>query len=93
MLSHAAQYVGNALQSSASASAGEGASGNFSPANTHFSTHNAHNTSANHFDTTARTFSGMITSQMPGGSMLSITPDGSAVMNNQGAISKGIIRE
>ncbi len=87
MLSHAAQYVGGALQSSASASAGEAASGNFSLANTHFSTHNAHNTSANHFDTTARTFSGMITSQMPGGSMLSITPDGSAVMNNQGAIS------
>ena len=86
-LAHAAQYVGGSVQSSATSSAGEAASGNFSLANTHFSTHNANNTSANHFDTTARTFSGMITSQMPGGSMLSITPDGSTVMNNQSAIS------
>ena len=87
ILSHVAQYVGGAVQSSASASAGEAASGNFSLANTHFSSHSAHNTSANHFDTTARTFSGMITNQMPGGSTLSMTPDGSAIMNNQSAIS------
>lgn len=37
---------------SATSSAGEAASGNFSLANMHFSTHNANNTSANHFDTT-----------------------------------------
>ncbi len=87
ILSHVAQYVGGAVQSSATANAGEAASGNFSLANTHFSTHSAHNTSANHFDTTARTFSGMITSQMPGGSMLSVAADGSVIMNNQSAIS------
>ncbi|HVV69615.1 MAG TPA: conjugal transfer protein TraG N-terminal domain-containing protein [Gammaproteobacteria bacterium] len=87
VLAHAAQYVGGSLQSSSTSSAGEAASGNFSLANTHFSTHQAHNTSANHFDTTARTFSGMITSQMPGGSTLSMAADGSAIMNNQSAIS------
>lgn len=54
VLAHAAQYAGGSIQSSATSSAGEAASGNFSLANTHFSTHNANNTSANHFDTTAR---------------------------------------
>jgi hypothetical protein len=56
-------------------------------ANTSFGTHNANNTSANHFDTTARTATGMITNQMPSGSTLTMTQDGSLVMNNQGAIS------
>jgi conjugal transfer mating pair stabilization protein TraG len=86
-LSHLGQYVGGAVQSSATASAGEAAAGSFSLGNTSFSTHNAYNTSANHFDDTARTASGSVTDQMPGGSTVTMTPDGSVVMNNQPAVS------
>ena len=86
-LSHLGQYVGGAIQSSSTTGAGEAAAGSFSLANTSFSTHNASNTSANHFDTTARTASGSVTDQMPGGSTITMTPDGSVVMNNQSAIS------
>ncbi|MBS0349748.1 MAG: conjugal transfer protein TraG N-terminal domain-containing protein [Proteobacteria bacterium] len=86
-LSHLGQYVGGAVQSSATASAGEAAAGSFSLGNTSFSTHNAYNTSANHFDDTARTASGTVTDQMPGGSTITMTADGSVVMNNQPAIS------
>lgn len=86
-LSHLGQYVGGAIQSGATASAGEAAAGSFNLGNTSFSTHNAHNTSANHFDDTARTFSGTVTDQMPGGSTITMTADGSLVMNNQPAIS------
>ena len=86
-LSHLGQYVGGSVQSSATASAGEAAAGSFSLANTSFSTHNAYNTSANHFDDTARTASGTVTDQMPGGSTITMTADGSVVMNNQPAIS------
>ncbi len=86
-LSHLGQYVGGAVQSGASSAATEAASGSFSLANTSFSTHNAYNTSANHFDDTARTSSGTVTNQMPGGSTITMTQDGSVVMNNQPAIS------
>ena len=86
-LSHLGQYVGGAVQSSTTASAGEAAVGSFNLASTSFSTHNAYNTSANHFDDTARTFSGTVTDQMPGGSTITMTADGSMVMNNQPAIS------
>ena len=82
-----AQYVGGSLHSGAGSVAAEAASGNLSLGNTSFGTHTANNTSANHFDTTARTATGMITNQMPGGSTLTMTQDGSMVMNNQGAIS------
>jgi conjugal transfer mating pair stabilization protein TraG len=86
-LSHLGQYVGGAIQSGSTTGASEAAAGSFSLANTSFSTHNAYNTSANHFDTTARTASGSVTDQMPGGSTITMTPDGSVVMNNQPAIS------
>ena len=86
-LSHLGQYVGGAVQSGASSAAAEAASGSFSLANTSFSTHNAYNTSANHFDDTARTASGTVTNQMPGGSTITMTQDGSVVMNNQPATS------
>jgi conjugal transfer mating pair stabilization protein TraG len=86
-LSHLGQYVGGAVQSSATASAGEAAAGSLSLGNTSFSTHNAYNTSANHFDDTARTASGSVTDQMPGGSTVTMTPDGSVVMSNQPAVS------
>ncbi len=85
--SQVAQYVGGSLHSGAGGVAQEAASGNLSLANTSFGTHNANNTSANHFDTTARTATGMIPNQMPSGSTLTMTQDGSLVMNNQGAIS------
>ncbi len=86
-LSHLGQYVGGAVQSGASSAATEAASGSFSLANTSLSTHNAYNTSANHFDESARTASGTVTNQMPGGSAITMTQDGSVVMNNQPAIS------
>jgi conjugal transfer mating pair stabilization protein TraG len=86
-LSHLGQYVGGAVQSGASSAATEAASGSFSLANTNFSTHTAYNTSANHFDDTARTSSGTVTNQMPGGSTITMTQDGSVVMNNQPATS------
>ncbi len=86
-LSHLGQYVGGSVQSSATASAGEAAVGSFNLASTSFSTHNAYNTSANHFDDTARTASGSVTDQMPGGSTITMTADGSVVMNNQPAVS------
>lgn len=86
-LSHLGQYVGGAVQSGASSAATEAASGSFSLANTSLSTHNAYNTSANHFDDTARTSSGTVTNQMPGGSTITMTQDGSVVMNNQPATS------
>ncbi|MFT3741096.1 MAG: conjugal transfer protein TraG N-terminal domain-containing protein [Gammaproteobacteria bacterium] len=87
IFSHVAQYVGGSLQSSAVSAGGEVAGGNLSLGNTHFNTHQANNTAANHFDTNARTSTGMMTSQMPGGSLLSFTASGSEVMNNQPAIS------
>ncbi len=86
-LSHLGQYVGGAVQSGATAAATEAASGSFSMGNTSFNTHTAYNTSANHFDDTARTSSGTVTNQMPGGSTITMTQDGSVVMNNQPAIS------
>ncbi len=86
-LSHLGQYVGGAIQSGATSSAGKAAAGSFSLGNTSFSTHNAYNTSAHHFDDTARTASGTVTDQMPGGSTITMTADGSVVMNNQPAIS------
>lgn len=85
--SQVAQYIGGALHSGAGSVAAEAASGNLNLANTSFNTHSANNISANHVDTSARTSTGMITNQMPGGSTLTMTQDGSLVMNNQGALS------
>jgi conjugal transfer mating pair stabilization protein TraG len=87
VFSQAAQYIGGVTQSVASSSAGEAITGNISLGNTQFSNHSSFNTSANHFDTNTRVFSGMYSTQMAGGSMLSITPDGSSIMNNQSATS------
>ena len=62
--------------------------GNISLGNTNFSNHSAYNTSANHFDTNARVFGGMATSQLPGGSTISVSADGSLIMNTQTGISQ-----
>src|SRR5262249_53470605 len=87
VFSTASQYIAGVTQGAASSAASDAVSGNLSVGNTNFSNHSAYNTSANHFDTNARVFGGMVTSQMPGGSTLSISPDGSLIMNNQSAIS------
>ncbi len=87
VFTQAAQYIGGVTQSVASSSAGEAVTGNLNLGNTQFSNHSHSNTSANHFDTNARVFGGMVTTQMPGGSTLSMTPSGSQIMNNQSAIS------
>lgn len=82
-----AQYMGGAIQSSSSMAIAEATSGNFSFGNTNLGNHSAFNTNANHFDTNSRMMSGSATYQMPGGSTLTITPSGAAVMNSSGAIS------
>ena len=82
-----AQYIGGVTQSAAATGAGEAVSGNISFGNTGFGNHNAFNTSSNHVDTSARLSSGMITEQLSGGSMASMMPDGSVVMNTQNSIS------
>lgn len=87
VFSTAAQYIAGVTQGAASSAAGDAVAGNFSLGNTNFSNHSSYNTSANHFDANARVFSGMYTAQMPGGSTLSVSPDGSLIMNNQSAIS------
>ncbi len=87
VFTQAAQYIAGVTQGAASSAASDAVSGNLSLGNTNFSNHSAYNTSANHFDTNARVFGGMYTSQMPGGSTLGVSPDGSLIMNNQSAIS------
>ena len=87
VFTQAAQYMAGVTQGAASTAAGEAVSGNLSLGNVNYSNQSSFNTSANHFDTNARVFSGMMTTQMAGGSTLSMTPDGTAIMNNQSAIS------
>jgi conjugal transfer mating pair stabilization protein TraG len=87
VFSHAAQYMGGVTQSVASSSSGEAVSGNVSLGNTQFSNHSHFNTSSNHMDTSARVFSGSYTTQMAGGSTLTTAPDGTAILNNQSALS------
>lgn len=82
-----AQYMGSVTQSSAGAGAAEAVTGNMSLGNMSLQNHNAFNTSANHFDTSARYSSGMMTSQLPGGSQLTMSQDGTLVMNAQSALS------
>ena len=87
VFTQAAQYIAGVTQSAAAGAAGEAVAGNLSLGNTNFSNHSSFNTSANHFDTDTRVSSGAYAYQTAGGSTLSIMPDGSTVMNNQGAIS------
>jgi len=87
VFSQAAQYIAGVTQGAATSAAGEAASGNYSMGNLNYNNQSSFNTSANHFDTSGRVSGGMYTTQMSGGSTLSMTPDGSVVMNNQGAIS------
>lgn len=82
-----AQYIGGVTQSAGGSAATEATTGNFGFGNTNFATHNSNNTSANHFDTSGRVSSGLFTTQLPGGSTLTMTQDQSIVMDTKGAIS------
>ena len=82
-----AQYIGGVTQSAGSSAAAEVVSGNLSMGNTNFSNHSAFNTSANHWDTSARSANSISSFQVAGGSTLSMSSDGTAVMDNRGAIS------
>jgi conjugal transfer mating pair stabilization protein TraG len=87
VFSQITQYIAGVTQGAATSAAAEAASGNYSMGNLNYNNQSSFNTSANHFDTSGRVSGGMYTTQMGGGSTLSMTPDGSVVMNNQGAIS------
>lgn len=84
---HLSQYVGGVTQSSGGAGAQEAITGNMSFGNTSLNNHNAFNTSANHFDTSGRVSTGSFTTQMPGGSTLTLTADGSGIIDSRNAIS------
>lgn len=82
-----AQYIGGVTQSAGGTAATEAVTGNIGFGNTNFSVHSSNNTSANHFDTSGRVSSGLFTTQMAGGSTLTMTADQSLVMDTKGAIS------
>jgi conjugal transfer mating pair stabilization protein TraG len=81
------QYVGGVTQSAGGTAAQEAVTGNMSLGNTSFGNHNAFNTSANHFDTSGRMSAGSFTTQMAGGSSLTLTADGSGVLDMRNSIS------
>jgi conjugal transfer mating pair stabilization protein TraG len=87
VFSQATQYMSGVTQSAGSSGAVDAVTGNTSLGNMHYDTQSSFNTSANHFDGNARVTEGMMTEQLPGGSSLSMTPEGSMVMNNQAAMS------
>lgn len=74
-------------QGAMGSSVNEAVTGNFSFGNTSLGTHQANNISTNHVDTSARLSSGMLTTQLAGGSLYSTTADGSHIMNMQGSLS------
>jgi conjugal transfer mating pair stabilization protein TraG len=82
-----AQYIGGVTQAAGTAGATEAITGNMSLGNTSFGNHSAFNTNANHFNTSGSYSSGQFTTQLPGGSSLTMTADGSQVLNTQNAIS------
>jgi len=86
-LSQVAHHVGGVAQTVSSAAVGEAVTGNMSFGNTSLNNHNAFNTSANHVDTSGRMASGMLTTQMAGGSLLSVAADGSHIMDMRSSLS------
>lgn len=84
---HLSQYVGGVTQSAGGTGAQEAVTGNMGFGNTSFNNHNAFNTSANHFDTSGRMSAGSFSTQMAGGSMLTVTADGTGVLDMRNAIS------
>lgn len=81
------QYLGGVAQHTASSVAAETVGGNISVGNTSFANRSLYNTNANHFDANGRYASGMMTLQTGSGSSVSISPSGSEVMDNRGAMS------
>lgn len=81
------QYIGGISQNVASHIAAEAVGGNISVGNTNFGNHSQSNTNANHFDTNARFAAGMASWQTGTGSTISITPSGTEVLDNRGAVS------
>lgn len=81
------QYLGGVAQHTASSVAAETVGGNISMGNTSFGNHSMYNTNANHFDANGRYASGMMMLQTGSGSSVSISPSGSEVMDNRGAMS------
>ena len=81
------QLLGGSAQSMSFVAAGEAVTGNLSLGNTQFDNHSANNMNANHFDTNARLSSGMMSYQLSGGSIASITPGAGMILNTQGGIS------
>ena len=86
-MSSMAQYVGGVTQSVGSQIAAEASSGNISMGNTSVDTHSAFNMSANHADTMGRFNSGGMSMQMPGGSMLTTTANGTSILDTRNALS------
>lgn len=82
-----AQYVGGVTQSAGGTAAAEAATGNFNFGNTSLNNHSAFNTTANHLDTSGRVSAGFFSTQMAGGSILTMTADGTVVMDSRGSIS------
>lgn len=81
------QYVGGVTQSAGGTAAQEAVTGNMSFGNTSIGNHHAFNTQANHLDTSGRVSAGSFTTQMAGGSSLTITADGSGVLDMRNAMS------
>ena len=84
---HMAHLIGGTIQSAASASTGETASGNFSLGNTQFATHSQFNTNANHWDSNTRYASGLTSLQTPSGALLSLSPEGHTSLDQHSALS------
>lgn len=87
VLAQGAQYDGGVTQSAVASSVGEAITGNMSFGNTSLGNHNAFNTTANHVDTSGRVSSGMTTTQLAGGSSLSVAADGSHIMDMRNSLS------
>jgi conjugal transfer mating pair stabilization protein TraG len=81
------QLLGGVVQHSGSHVVAESVGGNISAGNANFGNRSLNNTTANHWDTNARYAAGAATFQTGTGSSLTITPDGSEVLDNRGGLS------
>lgn len=81
------QLMGGVVQHAGSHVVAESVGGNISAGNANFGNRSLNNMNANHWDTNVRYAAGGATLQTGTGSSLSITPDGSEVLDNRAAIS------
>ena len=82
----ASQMMG-VMQQASSRATEEATTDNIAMGNLQMGNQSANNVSANHFDTSGTFRAGGFSAQQGDGSTVSITPDGSEVLNMQGAIS------